>query len=142
MTKNKQLSQQNGRKSDAVTLPRRGFIQRVALMSGVFVTGVLRLDKAFAGDEGVNCNVYSYKCCSLYSPHSSTCDLSSCASHLYWICPADGVLYRCVECYNVKHGKSGATKISGCTDPDLCDDVKCSRAIHPREPDYQIFDNN
>lgn len=72
MTKEKEnIPQQSQVDREELTLPRRGFLQRCALVTGVFVMGVLRLDKSFANTDSTESsdtdsteNIPEY-CCSL-----------------------------------------------------------------------------
>ncbi len=96
---NEEKQKTNSSVNDDLTLPRRGFLQRAALLSGVFLTGVLRLKKAQAlhTDEF---QTHDYKCCTLFDTHDPTCTPSRCVSSLFWTCPhTDGVIYVCAECY-------------------------------------------
>lgn len=123
---------------------RRGFLQKTAIVTGAFITGVLRLDNVFADEEAANAGPpYKYKCCNLWKKHNDpVCDLSTCISQLYWVCPweEDGeeLLYRCVECYKTKHNLPD-TVTMGC---HIVSDihVKCSKGVHPDDSDALILE--
>ena len=135
------------------TLPRRGFLQRTALVSGAFLTGVLRLQKPQASesedDEYANVPGFYYReCCTLLSSHDPGCTPDKCngsnggtAYSLFWTCPKNGVIWVCVECYNKKHGKTGAELFGSCRHTSLRNSlgINCSRAVHPSSPDYANY---
>ena len=120
------------------SLHRRNLLQRVALISGVFVSGVFRLDHVFANVSGESTTT-TEACCNLLKNHDPNCKIGSCTSSLYWVCLGGNYMYRCVECLNVDHGADEEDELTACWAVSLSD-VKCSRAIHPKEADYAVFD--
>lgn len=124
--------------SKELSLPRRSLLQRIALISGVFFTGVLRLENAFANYR-IGTSTFKQDCCDLAKEHDPTCDIASCTSSLYWTCRHGNYIYRCVECYDVEHGLNEREQLTGCVWSNL-ENIKCSRSIHPNESDYTVFD--
>ncbi|MCY3627461.1 MAG: hypothetical protein OXG88_07470 [Gammaproteobacteria bacterium] len=124
--------------TEEISYPRRSFLQHFALITGVFFTGVLRIKNVSAHDVE-KLHTHEANCCRLWKPHDDSCDLNSCTSKLYWICVEDNVIYPCVECYDIDHGLTGSEKLGGCTRANLRDNVKCSKAVHPSDPDYTAF---
>lgn len=113
-------------------IPRRGFLQRVSLITGAFLAGVFRIDEAF-GTDGIHCfdgQLKHYKCCSLCCDHDPTCKSGQCNTYLIWLCPDGGVMYKCIECYSIDY-KTKENPM--CQNPKLCQYVVCSRAQGPNE---------
>ena len=112
-------------------IPRRGILKNMALVTGAFLTGVLRLDDVF-GQDSIPETVFRAedKCCGLCKASDPNCQVSMCQSSLSWICFQGTEIYRCVECYSIDVTKD---KNNRCQHRGLCKDVVCSRAWGPNE---------
>ncbi|MXZ44880.1 MAG: twin-arginine translocation signal domain-containing protein [Gammaproteobacteria bacterium] len=133
------------KKLEGLALPRRGFLQKCALVTGAFLVGTLRIDKPFAQNSGL----IEHYCCFLTKPKVD-CPLRECASQFYWVCSywdQDNVPYliRCVECFNTKISSEGKIETLQAWTETMNRNIahlKCSRAVHPEENDFTVFNKS
>ena len=120
-------------------IPRRGILKNMALVTGAFLTGVLRLDDVI-GQGPLPTETGSRpgdKCCALCIASDSNCQENMCQSSLSWLCFEGTEIYRCVECYNrdVENIRVPDGEEIRCQNIGLCQYVVCSRAWGPNEKD-------
>ena len=118
-------------------IPRRGILKNMALVTGAFLTGVLRLDNTSAQTPLSYSipEIHAHKCCALCTSHNENCRDSMCQSSLSWLCFEGTEIYRCVECYNrdVENIRVPDGVEIRCQSSYLCQYVVCSRAWGPNE---------
>ena len=127
---------------EGLALPRRGFLQQCALVTGAFLVGTLRMDKPFAQNSGL----VEHYCCFLAKPRAR-CPLRECTSQFFWTCSwtnqvGGSVIIRCVECFDVKISiEDKYPFIQGWTETvsKNIEHLKCSKAVHPAEDDFTVF---
>ncbi|MXZ44879.1 MAG: twin-arginine translocation signal domain-containing protein [Gammaproteobacteria bacterium] len=127
---------------EGIALPRRGFLQKCALVTGAFLVGTFRIDKPFAQNSGL----IKHYCCFLTKPKAD-CPLRECVSQFYWICSWEGqgeapLLIRCVECFDKKISSEGKFETYQSWFETMNSNIahlKCSRAVHPDDADSTVF---
>lgn len=133
-------------KQNGLGYPRRGFLQRCALVTGAFVVGVLRLDKSYADGEDCESGSDPWYCCG-FVVTIPNCDLSTCLAKFYWVCDwydDDDIPYiiRCVECFDVKISSEGKKETNQCRTEvaNHREHLRCGVALHPDDSRYLEFD--
>ena len=98
-------------------LGRRAFLNKLMLLSGAFVCGVL----------GVPTTAYAVKkqCCHLCYDPEGGCSYAGCSDEWCWECPFDCTWYRCFECF--KTGTGYACPDTILNTPKCTSAIKCSK---------------
>ena len=107
--------------SKPLSVDRRGFLHRSALVIGAFVVGLGRTESAFGTPT-----FHVVNCCGLCSSDDRNCKCHE-NCQLSWECEHKGATWKCIECYKTAEFKRNAGDCS------VCSHVSCSRATRASE---------
>lgn len=106
--------------SKPLSVDRRGFLHRSALVIGAFVVGLGRTESAFGTST-----TYVVNCCNLCKPYSKSCPCTG-GYILPWFCSLNGKQWRCIECYKTNAVEQSPLIEDKCKDATYCSEATCS----------------